>query len=401
MVHPLARDKDFSLLYDFCIDSFNKYSGLVMISMLTCVLLLVVYNSVTIFGTSAALRDSQTIQSFGDINVQSKIVTGKRTFRIHWYNPPRYIKDHRKYAMSCGFETCRYSNCKMSYDRTDANRSHAVIFDGRFMPPNLNFTRPDGQIWIFAAHEAPIHYYKGGDWWYKNKQYTFNWTMTYNKDNTDIFLPYGEILKHKNEIKRNFKSLALSKNKTLLIITSRCQTDSKRMEYVEELKKYVDVDVLGRCGKKWNCGIPHIHDDCFQILNTSYKFYLAFENSICHQYFTEKFYENFNYDLIMLVRGGYKEEAKTLFPYIATADFKSIEDLGTYLKNLSVDEYAELLKRKSQFYSPSYSKVYQRALCDICERMNNQNKYSKTIENIKEWAFRSQPCLQRENVTDV
>ncbi|XP_053386586.1 glycoprotein 3-alpha-L-fucosyltransferase A-like [Mercenaria mercenaria] len=243
----------------------------------------------------------------------------------------------------------------MSFDRTDANRSQAIIFDGCFMPRNLNFTRPDGQIWIFAAHESPLTYSAGGNWWYRNKQYIFNWTMTYDKDNTDIFLPYGEILKRNNEKKRNFKSIALNKKKTLLMIASHCQTDSKRQEYVKELKKYIDVDVLGRCGKKLNCGIHYTHDEkCFQLLNTSYKFYLAFENALCHQYITEKFYENFNYDLIMLTRGGYKEESKTLFPegiYIATEDFKSIKDLATYLKNLRVDEYAELLKRESVLFS--------------------------------------------------
>ncbi|XP_053378001.1 glycoprotein 3-alpha-L-fucosyltransferase A-like [Mercenaria mercenaria] len=307
--------------------------------------------------------------------------------------------------MISGFRTCKYSNCKMSFDKTDANRSHAIIFDGRFMPRYLDFTRQNGQVWIFGAHESPLTYGAGGNWWYRNTEYTFNWTMTYDRDNTDIFLPYGEILKRKHEERRDFKSLALNRNKTLLMITSHCKTHSKRQEYVDQLKRYIDVDILGRCGKKWDCGIHFTHDEnCFQILNTTYKFYLAFENALCHQYITEKFYDNFNYDLIMLTRGGSKRETKTLFPkgtYLATEDFKSIKDLGTYLKNLSVDEYAEMLKRKSQFYSPGYLHVYKRALCDICERMNFKDRYSKTIKNIQEWAFGSQPCLKPQDVTDV
>ncbi|XP_045187970.2 alpha-(1,3)-fucosyltransferase C-like [Mercenaria mercenaria] len=372
---------------------------------LVCMSLLLIHSSVTNIGPLMKWTGSLTNQSLIDIKVANEIYTSNRTFRILWYNPPPFIKAHRKYAMSCGFQTCKYRNCEMSYDRTYANRSHAVIFDGRFMPPNLNFTRPDGQIWIFAAHESPLTYGSGGNWWYRNKQYIFNWTMTYDKDNTDIFLPYGEILKREFEMRRDFKSIALNKSKTLLMIASHCQTHSKRQEYVNKLKRYIDVDVLGQCGKRWNCGIRFRHEEkCFQLLNTSYKFYLAFENALCHQYFTEKFYENFNYDIIMLTRGGTKNESKTLYPegtYIATEHFKSIKDLGTYLKNLSVDEYVELLKQKSQFYFPGYKKVYQRALCDICERMNYQSKYSKTIQNIKEWAYGSQPCLQRKQVTDI
>ncbi|XP_045179557.2 glycoprotein 3-alpha-L-fucosyltransferase A-like [Mercenaria mercenaria] len=307
--------------------------------------------------------------------------------------------------MDCGFKTCKYNNCKMSFDRTDANKSQAIIFDGRFMPRKLRFTRPDGQVWIFAAHESPLTYGAGGNWWYKNTEYIFNWTMTYDRDNTDIFLPYGEILKRKHKERRDFKSIAQNKNKTLLMIASHCSTHSKRQEYVNELKKYIDVDILGSCGKKWNCGTHFTHDEnCFQILNTTYKFYLAFENALCHQYITEKFYENFNYDLIMLTRGGSKEESKIFFPkgtYVATEDFKSIKDLGTYLKTLTVNKYAALLKRKSQFYSPGYLQVYQRALCDICERMNFEDKYSKTIENITNWAFGSQPCLKSQDIIDI
>ena len=54
--------------------------------------------------------------------------------------------------------------------------------------------------------------------------------------------------------------------------------------------RYVSVDVYGVCGSK-RC--PRAESDrCRLILNNDYKFYLSFENSICDQYITDKFFDN-------------------------------------------------------------------------------------------------------------
>ncbi|XP_060607862.1 glycoprotein 3-alpha-L-fucosyltransferase A-like isoform X1 [Ruditapes philippinarum] len=333
------------------------------------------------------------------------MISSKERFRILWYNPSKHFTERHADVFNCGFEKCKYNNCDMTVNTSDANISQAIIFDGRRMPEKVDFTRPNGQIWIFAAHETPISYKDTGTWWYSNKDYSFNWTMTYDKDNSDIYLPYGEILKHKTEVIRDYESISQKKNKTLLIIVSHCNVRSKRQEYVNKLKKYVDVEVLGLCGKKWTCGTNLKHDeDCFKLLNTTYRFYLAFENAFCHQYITEKFYDNFNYDLITLVRGGSPGETKQIFPkgtFVSTDEFESVQDLAHFLKHISVETYAAHLKRKSQYYSAGYLYVYQRAMCNLCERMNNQSKYAKTITDIKEWAYGPKPCIDSKDVTDV
>ncbi|KAH3882514.1 hypothetical protein DPMN_006454 [Dreissena polymorpha] len=54
-----------------------------------------------------------------------------------------------------------------------------------------------------------------------------------------------------------------------------------------KLSKFIDVDIYGACGKL-EC--PRGERRCFDMLNKDYKFYLAFENSNCVDYITEKFF---------------------------------------------------------------------------------------------------------------
>merc|ERR1711894_870320 len=66
-----------------------------------------------------------------------------------------------------------------------------------------------------------------------------------------------------------------------------------------------------------------------------YKFYLAFENSICRDYVTEKFFQRMKQGIVPVVFGGadYSSIAPT-HSYIDVKDFDTPKDLADYLIRL-------------------------------------------------------------------
>ena len=55
---------------------------------------------------------------------------------------------------------------------------------------------------------------------------------------------------------------------------------------VRSLQKHIPVDIYGKCSRK-----PCPDQVCFPMLDKDYKFYFAFENSLCEDYVTEKFFK--------------------------------------------------------------------------------------------------------------
>ena len=75
------------------------------------------------------------------------------------------------------------------------------------------------------------------------------------------------------------------KSKTFLAGTliSNCWA-GYRMQYLNELSKHMPLDIYGKCGSK-KCAEKF---DCRTYITEKYKFFFAFENSVCNGYITEK-----------------------------------------------------------------------------------------------------------------
>ena len=321
-----------------------------------------------------------------------------QTKRILFYNPANFQNVRNVLKMS-HFERCPMNNCLLTFDKREVNFSDAVIFNWRHSEPKSppKCKRPKDQVWIFIQHESPASYQRHFP--------KFNWTMTYSK-HSDIYLPYGMIKVKEGETpNRDYIKIAQNKSKDALWIVSHCNTAGKRELYVKTLQKYITVDILGACGQRWKCGRAHNHDsgNCFDLLNSTYRYYLAFENAICHEYITEKFFENYKYDLIQIVRGGDPNSRPINISekaFISTADFSNAHELGKYLKRLSgnITEYAKLLEQKDRYFSVSYEELIQNAMCDVCQRLNKLDEYRFTYENMHDWMTSKYPCLKPKDI---
>ena len=107
-------------------------------------------------------------------------------------------------------------------------------------------------------------------------------------------------------------------------------------------------------------------------MNTEYKFYLAFENSNCKDYITEKFYVNgLKNDILPVVMGARKEDYLRSAPqksFIHVDDFDSPEDLAKYLEKLdrNDDLYNEYFQWKG-----TGEMINTKFFCRLCSLLHD------------------------------
>ncbi|KAF5291716.1 hypothetical protein FQR65_LT11409 [Abscondita terminalis] len=236
------------------------------------------------------------------------------------------------------FNKCPVSDCVLTENKIEASSSDAIIFMNDFIQPrHLRFHE---QVWILYLLESPFNSIGMQD-----LSGVFNWTATYRRD-SDIVTPYEKWTYYDDQVKEKYQTIdyTLKKTKKVAWLVSNCVTRNHRLQYVEELQNYISVDIYGGCG-------PLKCSNCFDLLK-QYKFYLAFENSNCHDYITEKFFVNaLSNDLIPIVMGPNKKDYLQVAPknsFIHVNDFKNPKELADYLHFLDTHdaEYNSYFKWK-------------------------------------------------------
>ena len=119
-----------------------------------------------------------------------------------------------------------------------------------------------------------------------------------------------------------------------------------------------------------------------------YKFYLAFENSFCQDYVSEKSlfpYKNFRKHFhVPVMRGGFHYDKYLPSDiFVNAGHFQSAQELGQYLALLgnNVTRYAEMLKNVDRVTSDGWFIDW----CDICDKLHT-NTQVKTIPDIRKWS---------------
>lgn len=216
---------------------------------------------------------------------------------------------------------------------------------------------------------------------------------------SDIPVPYGRTV-ISTQPKPYHEHLWKNKKRDVLvtILGSNCGSKNKRWEYVKELQKYIKVDVYGACGTLKCPG--HFQNDCPTISN--YIFYLAFENSNCDEYLTEKLWWNaYAKNSIPVVMGASRKSYKRLLPpnsYINVDDFARPVDLAEYLLYINKTNQFETFYRWKSYFEVvnehGYFQTESFHYCRACEALNYNKKDVKVYENITDFWSVKKNCRQ-------
>lgn len=286
-------------------------------------------------------------------------------------------------------ESCPHLNCTLTNDRSLIHKTSAVIYHINDLEwkdiPKIRF---NNQRYVFLLHESPLH----TDHDVNIKESFFNWTMTYRVD-SDVPIYYGEILRKKRYWNITVNSTAtvlnskeiLGKSKKLVAwVVSNCVTSSKREMYVKSLQKYLQVDIYGDCGPL-NCS-KSSQTECNNLIGDNYKFYLAFENSICKDYVTEKYFSRARINSVPIVlKRNYVENILPENSFIAADDFKNPKELASYLMNLNEnnEKYLNYFKWRTLGYEKL--DTTETGYCLLCKKLWNKSEPRKFYKKMSSW----------------
>lgn len=294
------------------------------------------------------------------------------------------------------FHKCS-DQCFITSSRCVLSEADALAFHWRDLSLFDLPEKSNHQKWIIYNQESPEHISLGAKLMLKYLENAFDWTLTYRQD-SDIVAPYGKVFPRlSSNISTNQIDFS-SKRKSVAWLVSNCRTESRREDYVEELRKYIDVDIIGECGSQ-SCSRTN-RSSCYHMFEQQYFFYLSFENSICKDYATEKIFHVLKYDIIPVTFGG--ADYKSILPpksFVNAMDFASPRQLATFLTNLASDEkeYKSYFNwRKKFFVKSDYND-----LCLACDKLLKAKLEPKPevrtpTRDIFSWWFDSGNCSSWE-----
>lgn len=291
---------------------------------------------------------------------------------------------------------CRVNTCVTTGDRNryPIEEVDAVIWHLRSHDRSLPKKRSPHTRYVFWFLESPSYMFGN----LRNYHNVFNWTFTYRMD-SDIPQPYNRVFRRRKALPPTNRNYAAGKTKLAAWFVSHCGTDSGRDRVVEQLQKRLSVDVYGKCGKL-KCPMNK-RNKCFEMLNKNYKFYLSFENSLCRDYVTEKFFKMMSLDVVPVVYGSANYSA--LAPphsYIDALSFPSVNELADYLLYLHHNDtaYNEYFRWKRFHQMFGRWTLVSQQYCDLCEKLHTDT--TTKIYDMQKWYVGGAQC-KNQNSADI
>ncbi|KAI6655167.1 Alpha-(1,3)-fucosyltransferase 11-like [Oopsacas minuta] len=208
----------------------------------------------------------------------------------------------------------------------------------------------------------------------------FNYTSTFSRYSdvplTTMYLP---TLNYLTEPVNYPPSEMQESRGSVLYIHSDCQVPTYRDLYTKELMKHITVDSYGSCLnnkefpdylKSGGNILKFQHEDLYKFIQ-GYKFTLAFENSRCDDYITEKLWRPLHMRSIPIYHGArtVKDWVPAEHSVIYAEDFNNPRELADYLKYLEANETAY-----EEYFSYKVKVTNQRLINAMNDRIWNYYK---------------------------
>lgn len=224
--------------------------------------------------------------------------------------------------------------------------------------------------------------------------------MSYRMD-SELWAPYGRTISLDMPVDTiSFENVTLDKwieGKTKLIsgVISHCQTPAGRQELIQKMNKTERVEIFGGCGDRSRhiCDLESNYNlNCNKFwheFSSEYKFFVAFENALCKDYITEKFWRTLEFGMVPVVYGGgsYAIEAPPN-SYVDARNFTSTGELMRFLRKVGDDkeEYAKYFEWKKTY---RVEQKWSRSFCNLCkavyEHKIGTERINKVYGDLKHW----------------
>nr|CAD2159321.1 unnamed protein product [Meloidogyne enterolobii] len=291
-----------------------------------------------------------------------------------------------------------HHKCSYSDNITNYLNAAAIVFHANSLSNGFPSNRTFNQIYALFNLESPYNFNSDA---YPSKEF-FNLTISYlAQDKNNLHAPYGALHKIDKKLKTEdiwteteILEKVRKKTKLAIAIISNCNAISARDLYIQELSKYINLTLYGNCYNK-SCD-----KNCYENELDSHFFYLAFENSVCRHYVTEKFWYPFRRLAVPVVLSRAALQGLNIpsDSFIGADDFANAQDLAKYLIEMSKNEkeYLRFFNWTRYYRKESVIEPSERAICKLCELAHSKIKPGAlTIPDIHNYWVKGGQCIKR------
>ncbi|XP_057381094.1 alpha-(1,3)-fucosyltransferase C-like [Daphnia carinata] len=379
-----------------------------IVAVLIIILLTRVYYRTTLFRKGGTFSTVNLLSTLPDPQPVKKI--------LFWYEQYKPPKRRNSFEIAQGptdiaEDAYRLIHCQLQCDVFNRGRIvnwelleeyDAIIFHQHgWTPYDVPVKRWPHQHYVFLSMESPAWRFVDTE----SMKNFFNRTMTYRRD-SDIYNPYGwfsdltesvtldssridpvTLRQLKRDALFDSTNYGAGKTKKVAWFVSNCKSLSARNEYADRLKTFIDVDIYGQCGTmRCSRSNPEL---CHEMLERDYKFYLSFENTLCEDYVTEKYFDQMRYHIVPIVFDlhGHHKRIAPPHSYINAADYQSVRELADYLLLLDRNDklYNEYFWWKNHYVVGGGPGDTTGGMCRLCDYLHKSTLPLKVYQNMTQW----------------